>query len=1307
MITSLGLIMSTLLAVGNTTDFYIVPQHFDIDPEQCLHQYKVQPCSTLKQFSNKTGDILSNVSNVSLYFLPGLHNLSDNQDLILSSFKIVRAIRYCTNNCNTDTVINLRGKYIKIINVDEFSVDSLTFNNGYLQIGYVRYTFITGSTFYQNALYIFQNKDYFKNFYKHKVAITIKNSMFLRSNDGAITINTDICHMHITNCTFEYNDNNEGAGAIDMNANIVALLHISGCEFRHNDAEIVGGAIYIYAIQNGSIVNVIDSTFTDNTARAGSAIEIWNNKYLSVFNCTFSDNKAFKDDVFIGSTVYTESTIQPNSIEIKNSNFRKNYGGTVFIKYSSKSHIENTSFIDNRADVSGLEIFVTHSDLTINNINFTNNLGYLYGSSSKMYFTGSVVFTNSMYGAIGAVLCDIYFKSTEEIAITNNRGGFFVRESTLSILSPIKITGNRVAAFGGAIRSYLSTIVFKLETNVGDILITNNFAGQNGGGIYAISSLVKIFKSKVSIGSNIARFKGGGLYLGGNTKVYLLKDKFELKYETSINLEVTSNTALQGGGIYIADNSTGSYQCQGKKQSEDPNKEYIIQGCFISAPFLKKLNALNIFFTNNSAVSGSAIYGGLLDRCTTNALVDINGVANRLQESVMFPWNTISSEPVRVVFCDSYNASSMIYKRKGEEFLIHLSAVDQVGNPVNATVHSTVITASGVGRLKEGQTKRIVSNECTELKYNVFSQDSSALVEIYADGPCLNLGISKQTFSVTFLPCKCPIGFQPHRSEIHCLCECDKKLESHQILHCYPEDKAIQLEGNIWIGTTNSTNDTEFVISDCPFDYCVEKPLNISLSSPQQIDRQCANNRSGVLCGECERGLSLVLATSKCMECSNVFLFLIIPFVLAGLALVAFILLLNVTIATGNIHGLIFYANILAANKATFLSQNNFLTIFISWVNLDFGIETCFYDGMDSTAKVLLQLVFPAYLFLLMFLIITISKYSDSFSKLLSNRNPVAALGTLILLSYSKLIRFIIAALQSASLLYPEGSRQTVWLYNANIQYFTPRHIPQFVAAAIILILSGLFTVLLFFGQWLPRCSNWKLMKWTKNTKYTGFMDAYHAPFTPKHRYWVGLLLFTMIGQNLITAIARDTFLPVLSAESFALGLLGLKLLNNPIYQTWFTNSLETLFLLNVAFLASGTSYVSGTNGKQMILANISMAVAFSLFVVMICYHSYKFVLKSSKFTDLKNYALRKWQANNQQAMYHITNANDEEQFEVAHYVQQRDNVDPTTYADGTREVAGPSRLRSDQLRLSYIDDLAPITERDYRPAPLLELKML
>ncbi len=38
--------------------------------------------------------------------------------------------------------------------------------------------------------------------------------------------------------------------------------------------------------------------------------------------------------------------------------------------------------------------------------------------------------------------------------------------------------------------------------------------------------------------------------------------------------------------------------------------------------------------------------------------------------------------------------------------------------------------------------------------------------------------------------------------------------------------------------------------------------------------------------------------------------------------------------------------------------------------------------------------------------------------------------------------------------------------------------------------------------------------------------------------------------------------------------------------------------------------------------------------------------------------------------MYHITNANDEEQFEVADYLQEKDNVDTTTYADGARKIA-------------------------------------
>jgi len=76
--------------------------------------------------------------------------------------------------------------------------------------------------------------------------------------------------------------------------------------------------------------------------------------------------------------------------------------------------------------------------------------------------------------------------------------------------------------------------------------------------------------------------------------------------------------------------------------------------------------------------------------------------------------------------------------------------------------------------------------------------------------------------------------------------------------------------------------------------------------------------------------------------------------------------------------------------------------------NLDFGIETCFYNGLDTYSKTWLQFVFPVYLWVLVGLMIIVSHYSHRFAKLLSN-NPVSVLATLILLSYTKILCTLIA----------------------------------------------------------------------------------------------------------------------------------------------------------------------------------------------------------------------------------------------------------------------------------------------------------
>ena len=59
----------------------------------------------------------------------------------------------------------------------------------------------------------------------------------------------------------------------------------------------------------------------------------------------------------------------------------------------------------------------------------------------------------------------------------------------------------------------------------------------------------------------------------------------------------------------------------------------------------------------------------------------------------------------------------------------------------------------------------------------------------------------------------------------------------------------------------------------------------------------------------------------------------------------------KLTTAVGTINGLIFYTNIVVASPSTFFpyvfQKLIFSFVFISWLNLDLGIEICFFDGMD------------------------------------------------------------------------------------------------------------------------------------------------------------------------------------------------------------------------------------------------------------------------------------------------------------------------------------------------------------------------
>ena len=164
----------------------------------------------------------------------------------------------------------------------------------------------------------------------------------------------------------------------------------------------------------------------------------------------------------------------------------------------------------------------------------------------------------------------------------------------------------------------------------------------------------------------------------------------------------------------------------------------------------------------------------------------------------------------------------------------------------------------------------------------------------------------------------------------------------------------------MWIGGVKDENQTVVNVITaryCPLNYCKSKEVSIHLDEP---DSQCKFNHSGTLCGGCQPSLSLILGGVQCQVCSNTNIALLIPFALAGVVLVLFLKIFNLTTTKGFINSLVFYANIVKANEHIFLPQTNSnpLTLFIAWLNLDLGIQTCFFNGSNVYTKTWLQFVF-------------------------------------------------------------------------------------------------------------------------------------------------------------------------------------------------------------------------------------------------------------------------------------------------------------------------------------------------------------
>ena len=789
---------------------------------------------------------------------------------------------------------------------------------------------------------------------------------------------------------------------------------------------------------------------------------------------------------------------------------------------------------------------------------------------------------------------------------------------------------------------YSSTIELRGET-----VFKDNTAERGGG--------LAIYNSKVIFGnasntmfiSNTAN-RGGALALYDST----------LTFSETSNVTFMNNTAEEfGGAVYVHALPTvlrDHYQHNGTIKITN----LVGQECFYTTTGTS--NVLK-FANNKAGLGGLDIYGATLytDECSLqNDFFHFDRKLLSLQ---------VSSDPTRVCFC-----INNVPQCKNRKYLM----LNETRYPGETFTASVVLTGYNLGRvagsvytntlgrdyekvIRESEHVQTVELlECTNISYTVSSSDSIVLVltaeekpakevdemfihktsrnvhsrncgyQTVNNSPCVALLITPIFINVTLETC--PLGFE--LNELNEKCECSQTLEDIEdtLLTCVIQDHTgyITREGTVWVGVDTSENNTDIYYWHryCQRDYCNSSQTSVDPKSP---DGQCSSNRSGILCGRCQDGYSLQLGGNKCIRCNN-YLTLLIVFAVLGILLVVLIKLLDLTVTSGTVNGLIFYANVVWRNNAILFSLQDrqnigyyVVTLPIAWINLDFGIETCFTENLDQLTKTGLQFLFPVYIWCIAGLIIIVCHYSTRATKLFGN-NSVAVLATLFLLSYGRLFRNITDVFTFADVSDSNGRTHKVWSLDGNILYgVTPGHIALIVVALLFLILFLLpFTLTLLLVPFLRAKSHLPPLHWINTLK--PFFDTYYGPFKDKkqHQMWTGILLVSRV-VILILYASTSTSSPktnILLMTIIATLLLMYSAMVGILYKKWSLSLLENIYIVNLAVLGGAFLSRDRSTSPNDLLSptpTISLVTALFTFVSTVIGYSIKRITTTDRIEKL------------------------------------------------------------------------------------------
>ena len=845
----------------------------------------------------------------------------------------------------------------------------------------------------------------------------------------------------------------------------------------------------------------------------------------------------------------------------------------------------------------------------IDNVNIINGAS----SSVSYYFTKSLFslyFTNSSVSYSRQGITFVFRKYSQQSRYCNIKG---IESQSTIVIEDCQFHSNR---FG--LLFILSRDYFQLSNHHIAITVKSSSIHDNEHGLFINGDLSTSFQMSVintELNGNWRNVILGCLSVLFNNITVTNSLSTGLVIISSVvtvenRLVFKNNTGVVGGGMAINDSSVVAL-------SPSANLEFIGNRATYKGGgiYLDEMNLCQLIRERDSA---SPVPHTLKDNTAGVAGNDIYGQIKYFHEIFNLTIFSTSSDAKAFTFCDpDSNETTPIWYDDDQQsvfpgqplkYNVALFGRSSDSNSYSLTDGRLTIVINGTIVIEK------YINNCSLIEYTPkyinYGEHNITLIVTTDTSYSTELGIS-------FIFNECPIGFSVNSSGV---CDCSQSV-SRENVTCDINTLDITHNGLLWIGThddtstpfnDNETNPNACIINEDCLLYCSLDPDTFQLND---TDTQCVDNRGGRMCGSCRDEYSLLMGSNKCGQCHNSYMIIgwIAMFAVMGVLLVVLLIALNLTVSVGTLNGLLFYANIVKLYEPVF-SRKGALPVLhqlISWINLDFGFEICFYNGMDSYAKQWLQFGFPLYLWIIIIIIIELCKKFGKISRLMGS-HAVPVLSTLFLLSYTKLIRTIVIVLHKREVTLHctnESVRSvSLWYEDPNVEYAKGKHAGLFGFALLVSVFFVLpYTLFLLLNPFYEKyLSNFKLLKkfWSR---FKPIIDAYSGSMKDEYRFWPGLLLVARIPVLLSVTLVDCSFI---QSHSFLLSMLltvlvivlSLGYCFGGVYKKRMNNVLEVWFLFNLCIMVS-LSVAFNEDSKVLIWYNTCLSVFIFSFILIVVYH--------------------------------------------------------------------------------------------------------